>query len=62
MAIIIEGQRRIIKMSVDDILNIVREYQLITRGTCCYEHTRELLEQAEFFVPEDVYIYVNFLL
>ncbi|MBS5861178.1 hypothetical protein KID03_07070 [bacterium] len=54
MAIIIEGQRRIIKMSVDDILNIVREYQLITRGTCCYEHTRELLERAEFFVPEDV--------
>ena len=54
MAIIIEGKRRLIKMSVDDILNIVREYQLITRGTCCYEHTRELLERAEFFVPEDV--------
>ena len=54
MATIIEGERRIIKMSVDDVLNIVREYQLITRGTCCYEHTRELLEKAEFFVPEDV--------
>ncbi len=54
MAIIIEGQRRIIKMSVDDVLNIVREYQLVTHGACCYEHTRELLERADFFIPEDV--------
>ena len=54
MATIIEGKRRIIKMSVDDVLNIVREYQQITRNTCCYEHTRELLEHAEFFVPEDI--------
>ncbi|MBO8430736.1 hypothetical protein IAC76_05050 [Spirochaetes bacterium] len=54
MARIIEGERRIIKMSVDDIINIVREYQLITRNSCCYEHTRELLEKASFSVPEDV--------
>ena len=54
MARIIDGERRIIKMSVDDIINIVREYQLITRNSCCYEHTRELLEKASFFVPEDV--------
>lgn len=54
MARIIEGDRRIIKMSVDDILNIVREYQVITHKACCYEHTRELLEKADFFVPEDL--------
>ena len=54
MARIIEGKRRIIKMSVDDVLNIVREYQQITRNSCCYEHTRELLKKATFFVPEDV--------
>lgn len=54
MARIIEGKRRIIKMSVDDVLNIVREYQQITKGACCYEHMRELLEQAVFFVPEDL--------
>lgn len=53
MAKIIEGKRRIIKMSVDDVLNIVREYQQITRNACCYEHTRELLERAVFFVPEE---------
>ena len=54
MARIIEGERRIIKMSVDDVINIVREYQLIARKSCCYEHTRELLAKADFFVPEDV--------
>ncbi len=54
MARIIEGERRIIKMSVDDVINIVREYQQITHNSCCYEHTRELLERADFFVPEDV--------
>lgn len=54
MARIIEGKRRIIKMSVDDVLNIVREYQQITQKSCCYEHTRELLEKAVFFVPEDI--------
>lgn len=54
MARIIEGERRIIKMSVDDIINIVREYQQVTRLSCCYEHTRELLAKADFFVPEDI--------
>lgn len=54
MARIIEGERRIIKMSVDDVINIVREYQQITHSSYCYEHTRELLAQADFFVPEDV--------
>ena len=54
MARIIEGQRRIIKMSVDDILNIVREYQQVTRQACCYEHKRELLRKAKFYVPEEL--------
>ncbi len=53
MARIIEGKRRIVQMSVDDVLNIVREYQQITKDSCCYEHTRELLSKAAFFVPED---------
>ncbi len=54
MARIIEGERRIIKMSVDDILNIVREYQRICRKSCCYEHTRELLSKTDFYIPEDI--------
>lgn len=54
MARIIEGERRIIKMSVDDVLSIVREYQEICHNSCCYEHTRELLGKVDFYIPEDV--------
>ena len=53
MARIIEGERRIIKMSVDDVLAVVREYQTVTREACCYEHVRELLHKAHFYIPED---------
>lgn len=55
MARIIENERRIIKLSVDDVLNIVREYQQICRNSCCYDHTRELLSGADFYIPEDKY-------
>ncbi|MBQ8167912.1 hypothetical protein IJZ97_00635 [bacterium] len=54
MARIIEGERRLIKLGVDDVLSIVREYQHIVHHSCCYEHTRELLAKADFFVVEDV--------
>ncbi len=54
MAKIIEGQRRIIRLSTEDVLNIIREYQQITRKSCCYEHTRELLSKTPFFIPEEV--------
>lgn len=54
MAQIMEGKRRLIKMSVDDVLNIVREYQQITKNSCCYEHTRELLSKQAIYVPEDM--------
>ena len=54
MARIIDGERRIIKMSVDDIINIVREYQTICHKSCCYEHTRELLSKANIYIPEDL--------
>ena len=53
MARIIEGERRIIKMSVDDVISIVQEYQAVTKNSCCYEHSRELLAKANFFIPED---------
>lgn len=59
MARIIEGHRRIIKMSVDDVLNIVREYQKITYNACCYEHIRELLKNSDFYIPEEVWLSHN---
>lgn len=54
MAKIIENERRIIKLSTDDVLNIVREYQKLTQKSCCYEHTREILTKTPIFIPEDV--------
>ncbi len=54
MAKIIEGERRMIRLTVDDVLNIVREYQQLTRESCCYEHTREILKKNVLFLPEDV--------
>ena len=54
MAKIIEGQRRIIRLSTEDVLNIIREYQQIARKSCCYEHTRELLGKNPLFIPEEV--------
>jgi hypothetical protein len=54
MAEIIENERRIIRLSVDDVLNIVREYQKLTQNSCCYEHTREILQKNTMYLPEDI--------
>lgn len=55
MAKIIENKRRMIRLSVDDVLNIVREYQrLTTNKACCYEHTREILGKNPLFLPEEI--------
>ena len=53
MARIIENERRIVQLSVDDVLNIVREYQQLTRDCCCYEHKREVLAKHLLYIPED---------
>lgn len=53
MARIIEGERRIIQISTDDILAIVRNYQQITNKACCYDHVRELLDKETFYIPEE---------
>jgi hypothetical protein len=53
MAKIIESKRRLVKLTTDDVLNIVREYQRLTKNSCCYEHTREILSKNPLFLPED---------
>ena len=57
MARIIEsttGSRRTIKMSVDDILMIVKEYQRIVPRFSNSEIAREYLSDTVLFVPEEV--------
>lgn len=54
MATIVENMhgRRLIRMSTDDVISIVREYQACSTGS--YKETREKLDKTEIYVPEDL--------
>ena len=57
MARIIEsstGARRMIKMSVDDIISIVRDYQRIVPRSSNIEDVRSYLSDIVIFIPEEV--------
>ena len=57
MARIIETQkdaRRIIKMSVDDVISIVKDYQRIVPRFSTEEDARSYLSDTVIFIPEDV--------
>ena len=57
MARIIEsqsGNRRMIKMSVDDILSVVQDYQRIVPRFSNIEEARNYLSDTVIFLPEDV--------
>lgn len=56
MAKIIENLsgRRMIKISTDDVISLVREYQNLTRSVREYEKIRKALSAAEFFLPEEI--------
>ena len=57
MARIIESEgsiRRVIKLSTDDIMSVVREYQQKVSRKSDYIETRNILEDFVMYVPEDV--------
>ncbi len=57
MARIIEssnGERRIIKMSVEDILSVVQDYQRIVGRVSTTEDARDYLSDTVIYIPEDV--------
>ena len=57
MARIIESQsgtRRLIKMSVDDIISIVRDYQNIVPRNASIEDVRSYLSDTVIFIPEEI--------
>ena len=56
MAKIIENEvgRRMVKMSVNDIICVVREYQRIVKKTENYEGIREVLSQNDMYLPEEI--------
>ena len=57
MARIIESEnssRRLIKLSTNDIISIVKEYQRIVFRHSDYTNTRTLLEDTVIYIPEDI--------
>lgn len=57
MARIIEstdGRRRIIKMSTDDILSVVQDYQRIVPRFSNIENARNYLNDTVIYIPEEV--------
>ena len=56
MARIIESEgsrRRIIKLSTEDVLSVVREYQKNVSKSD-YIQTRDILENIVMYIPEDI--------
>ena len=57
MARILESQcgcRRMIKMSTDDIISIVKDYQRIVPRFATIEDARDYLSDTVIFIPEEV--------
>ena len=57
MARIIEnetGSRRLIKMSVDDIISVVKDYQRIVPRFASAKDARDYLMDTVIFIPEEV--------
>lgn len=57
MARIIEtqnGKRRMIKMSTDDVLSVVQDYQRIVPRFSSITDARNYLADTVIFIPEDV--------
>jgi len=56
MVRIIENEtgRRMVKMSVDDIIAVVREYQRVVQNPKTYEGVRMILSQACMYLPEEL--------
>jgi len=49
-----EGKRRIIKMSTDDIISVVKDYQRIVPRFSTEADARDYLSDAVIFIPEEI--------
>ena len=50
----LSGSRRIIKMSTEDVISIVKDYQRIVPRFATEEDARDYLDDTVIYVPEDV--------
>lgn len=51
----LSGSRRIIKMSTEDVISIVKDYQRIVPRFATEEDARDYLDDTVIYVPEDVW-------
>ena len=49
-----KGQRRIIRMSTDDIISVVKDYQRIVPRFSTENDARDYLSDTVIYIPEDV--------
>lgn len=55
MAQIIENMhgRRIIRLTTDDVISLVKAYQEISLNSQSYEELRNKISQSDIYIPED---------
>lgn len=55
MAEIIENMhgRRLIRVSTDDVISLVKAYQTLSCEASSYEEIRQKLNKTELYIPED---------
>jgi len=49
-----DGKRRMIKLSTNDIISVVQEYQRIVLRNSDFQATRSLLDDRVIYIPEDL--------
>ncbi len=50
----LDGKRKIIKLSTDDIISVVREYQSVVNKCKSFQEIRSALSDKVFYLPEEI--------
>lgn len=55
MAVIVENMhgRRLIRLSTDDIISLVKTYQTFACESSSYKEIRQKLDESDIYIPED---------
>lgn len=50
----LDGKRKIVKLTTEDVISVVREYQRISYGCKTIEEIRSRLLDSVVYLPEDI--------
>lgn len=48
------SNRRTIKLNIEDVISVVKQYQTLTKGYTNPTIVRDLLQNGVFYIPEDI--------